>query len=1508
MYYIERFMHRRTAIRAQLLLPSLLLLLNASCSVDTILRDDVVITCTGRADCPEPLVCTSAGVCADERVNLPPTAAVVVVQTRPLAAADLEVQLTDPNGPSFGDDTVSLAVRFAIGGGAMRDATLSTTVSGLEARTDGSDHLITWDILADATAGGSDLHIIPALVVNDPSPAFAVEPQLIDAVAFSRDVMLELTPTDDGTPAGVGAPVETRTFDVGNTPPTIALTTTGRSFSGEAHLDFVLGDDAGDVANIELQMQLPGETLWRRLDISLGDLNALAPRDEVYSVLWNTAAEPNSDPLAPQGVGSVNLSGVKLRLRAYDHPVGDAHYYSAWQIYDGLAIINQTPPTIEAVQLLNQPLGRVTGGLAISYRLIDDQADDADVAIEYSVDGGGTWLACAELPVPHSQGRTRLTSRPTTYDDDSGMPHIFFWDVLSDLRGTNPWLLIRLRPADAAGPGSAVTLSLGNTVGRQVQLDPNSVDWQLRSITDTATSWHGPMVVGNFSTGDAILDVAGINGTAPFEIVQLLDLDGSIGSSWVPTPAVPPEPEPVGAGLAAADFNGDGITDLATVVLGADENVVDVYLSNGTSTPFDTATGYAVPARSVSTGSEGLFAGDFDGDGNQDLVIGAETEVFVLLGDGTGQLAVDSVGQGFPVAEDSLIVAVGDLDGDGRDDVITNSLLFVPNLRIFPGQGRSAPGDPALGAPQDRVVPAAIGRLVLLDMNHDGLRDMAMIYEDTNELWLYLATLGSFSVPEYTPVYIDTLPEEVMHLASADIDADGWPDVVAVTQLRLYTYFGRDDPRGLVPSPGMAMTPINVCAGANVELAFADLNDDGAQEWLLAWTPCASGGASVNRQLRVMSPVPAPLPALSEDGRRVLENDPDLLVVRDIDDDGVLDLISVSDDRLVVLHGHGERGIGIGLFGSSAVTDLDAYSPVAGAAAGDINGDGATDLVILGEAAGQPQLTILIGQVAQGVRSLDFAAAVAGPQPAAQGLGLRGVFDVNGDGLGDLILAPPAQGTGEPLTVLLADGTPGAWSGSFTPLVPQAAALDAPAQHVLAAELDGDGHLDLILLGDGTGTEGYVTLLRGDGSGDFTAVCTPATCAGGATCSHPVAWGADLSLPTPLPLPVTTAAMGDLDADGDVDLVVGAFVGLFGGLDGSPITLLRNGPTACELFTPVSHDLAGQGVIDQLRIVDLNRDGVPDLLGAATEVFLRLGDPASPGAFGDPITLRSGVNVRRFILADLNYDGLEDLGAVNRNEMTLAVAHQQRRDYLARWNVILRPWDGTDGGAGNLFGAAAPDPPRYLAEGASTRIVVREFTDDAGSLLPGLRRAGALVDVAGRLEPLTAAWQTSGDLHLSPRVSAEGRVRTHLQARLGPVTADADGVERAAGLDLSPASGSPRGVVIDLPWRGEWLGVGSGSVEILVFARFTDWLRAADVPADNDEGVAASSLPSVADAEGWRTLHRTTEYFEDIPETTGALADGSGRRFIIDTSDATAPRVRILTDRLGVFQAFVVVP
>jgi hypothetical protein len=155
----------------------------------------------------------------------------------------------------------------------------------------------------------------------------------------------------------------------------------------------------------------------------------------------------------------------------------------------------------------------------------------------------------------------------------------------------------------------------------------------------------------------------------------------------------------------AGDLNGDGYQDLAI----ADSGARNLFVLFGHPTmvgPQELALEGDLP-----TGSRVVCAGDLDGDRRDELLIAAPmggliavrrlTSGFVRTSLGDASSAWDSFGLG--------VAGAGDLNGDGRDDLVVGT---AAGLAVFPGTPTTLVG-PRLALFADRAFPN-LGRTLAL--------------------------------------------------------------------------------------------------------------------------------------------------------------------------------------------------------------------------------------------------------------------------------------------------------------------------------------------------------------------------------------------------------------------------------------------------------------------------------------------------------------------------------------------------------------------------------------------------------------------------------------------------------------------------------------------------------------------------------------------------------------------------------------------------------------------------
>ena len=366
-------------------------------------------------------------------------------------------------------------------------------------------------------------------------------------------------------------------------------------------------------------------------------------------------------------------------------------------------------------------------------------------------------------------------------------------------------------------------------------------------------------------------------------------------------------------------------------------------------------------------------------------------------------------------------VAVGDFDGDGRQDAVTAG---ESGIVFFRGRG-----DGTLSAPVAIAGPEQ-DRLLAVDLDRDGHTDLIAWYRSSNVIWLFRGSnSGLVADTSYS------LGAAAIDLKAGDLNGDGVLDLLVSERTRVEALLGTTGGQFGIPQFAAVATP----AGS---LALEDLNGDGrldftsygknqwgtGTQFMFAFG-FGTGGFSTTRYFYsplVVGMVPGPLVAADVTGDRkvdlaytgddlsgayvrhllmvqpgmfgaavttVISGSVSRMMARDLDRDGRADLLLAIGSEVQSLMGHGD-----GSFTPGETAALPA--PVTRFSLGDLDGDGIEDLVA-GTSVAYPRhdaLVVLRGRLGRApVARCRDVVVQSGPGCVAEATIDDGSSDPDGD-------------------------------------------------------------------------------------------------------------------------------------------------------------------------------------------------------------------------------------------------------------------------------------------------------------------------------------------------------------------------------------------------------------------------------------------------------------------------------------------------------------------------------
>ncbi len=616
--------------------------------------------------------------------------------------------------------------------------------------------------------------------------------------------------------------------------------------------------------------------------------------------------------------------------------------------------------------------------------------------------------------------------------------------------------------------------------------------------------------------------------------------------------------------------------------------------------------------------------GDFNGDGKMDVAKvtyveeeGPAYQISVLLGNGDGTFQTAVITNTSGNSDDPIIV--GDLNGDGKDDIIqvhpqggdcdlAKKTAARPQTSLDCGESSIdvliSNGDGTFAtAVNYPVTGLSLEGGLLTDINGDGKLDL-LVFDGAapgNVIELLGNGDGTFQATISLGALTTSAPGNMLF---ADFNGDGNIDFVGQTesgQLQVTLASGA----GLFANAPVSLATPDSGYGA-CSSAVGDLSGDGKPEivsfncdantitvYLNNGDGTFKTGVYYNNN--------------SDQYQRISDG-----TIADMNGDGKNDIVAINDDAgdLSVFLGHGDGSVD----SQPLSFDVGGYAWNTPLIA-DFNGDGLLDVV---ESDDWYNLVYLQGY---GDGTFRAAPTYGLPNSFDQYAWTFSVAtgDFNGDGIQDMVVGQIRNSGSTGVVVYLGRG-----DGSFYPGISYGPSPDM--SYVAVGDFNGDGKLDIAGIDN---TNDVVQIFLGNGDGTFSIGGAYSTSASNGAAAQ------DL-------------VVGDFNKDGKVDIAVAnANTGDVG-------VLLGQGDGT---FAPaVSYPITGYAPF-VIAAADLNGDGYPDLVVTAytdgpEAIGVLLSNSEVPGTFGTVQFVAVNGYAQNIALGDLNKDGKIDMAVTEADGVT----------------------------------------------------------------------------------------------------------------------------------------------------------------------------------------------------------------------------------------------------------------
>lgn len=226
------------------------------------------------------------------------------------------------------------------------------------------------------------------------------------------------------------------------------------------------------------------------------------------------------------------------------------------------------------------------------------------------------------------------------------------------------------------------------------------------------------------------------------------------------------------------DINGDGLADI--LIASYNSNILSIF-KNTTTVPG------SISFQNVSSTSLGAGAGpasvncaDLDNDGKKDIVVSAFAGNSLIIYKNNSSISTFSISlaQSFVSSGGPLNACLGDIDGDGKVDIITSTYSGT-SVNIYRNITSGSTPNFNMSPYSISVGFTYLQGVIATDLNYDGRLDIVVNSVQANSVFFFenKSTPGTINSNSFLASYSRTTGTTPIEVRSGDFDGDGKPDI-----------------------------------------------------------------------------------------------------------------------------------------------------------------------------------------------------------------------------------------------------------------------------------------------------------------------------------------------------------------------------------------------------------------------------------------------------------------------------------------------------------------------------------------------------------------------------------------------------------------------------------------------------------------------------------------------------------------------------------------------------------